>query len=148
MANIKVLVGTVYGNAEEVAQNCADQLKQAGHQVSFHPRPELNTLLADDTEVLLFCSSTTGQGELPDEMLHLYVQLRESCPPLPHIRYGLIGLGDSGYEEFAGGPKMLNELLFELQLKCVGLPLYIDACETMDPVAEALNWLEEWQAQL
>ncbi|MFW1677918.1 flavodoxin domain-containing protein [Pontibacter sp. JAM-7] len=148
MANIKLMIGTVYGNAEEVAVACAENLNAAGHQVALLRRPELSDLLAADTDVLLFCSSTTGQGELPDEMLHLYLQMKDACPPLPQLRYGLIGLGDSGYEEFAGGPKMLNELLFELQLKCVGIPLYIDACDTMDPVAAALTWLDAWQQQL
>ena len=33
MANIKILVGSTYGNASQIAEDCADRLQGLGHQV-------------------------------------------------------------------------------------------------------------------
>ncbi|WP_286237352.1 flavodoxin [Neptuniibacter halophilus] len=148
MAHIKILLGTVYGNAQEVAESAQTLLQALGHQVQVLRQPAYAEVVTEDADVLLVCTSTTGQGELPDSLLPLYVELRDRFPLLPDVRFGLIGLGDSSYDEFAGGGRLMLELLQELQLKQVGEPLWIDACETMNPWEEAEPWLQGWSEQL
>lgn len=144
MANIKILVGTVYGNALDVGQMCEAQLRDCGHEVVLLRQPDISDVLVDDLELLLVCTSTTGQGEIPDSLLKLYCQLQDRLPQLPQVRYGLIALGDSGYDTFAEAGKLMAALLDEMQLQRVGEPLVIDACECMDPLEEAEPWIIRW----
>ncbi|MGH1461507.1 MAG: flavodoxin [Neptuniibacter sp.] len=148
MAKIKILVGTVYGNALDVAEMCMEKLQSLGHEVILYREPEINDISAEDTDTLLVCTSTTGQGEIPDSLLKLYCQLQDRFPLMPDVRYGLITLGDSSYETFAEAGGLMNALLQELQLKRVGVPLVIDACETMAPCEEAEPWVIDWSNQL
>lgn len=42
---------------------------------------------------------TTGQGDLPDSIVPLYEGIKDMYQP--HLRYGIIALGDSTYANFA-----------------------------------------------
>lgn len=92
----------------------------------------------------MLVSSTTGQGDLPDDILPWFLELKDTAPYLPDLRYGVIALGDSSYETFCGAGKQLDELFAELGAKRVGERLEIDACETMEPEVEAQAWLNNW----
>ncbi len=148
MANIKILVGTVYGNALEVAELCRDKLIANQHQVTLYRQADIDDVVGDDTEILLVSTSTTGQGEIPDSLLKLYCQLQDCSPVMPQVRYGLIALGDSSYDTYAEAGYLMDALLQKLQLQRIGDPLFIDACETRVPCEEAELWLEGWTAQL
>ncbi|MGB0466739.1 MAG: flavodoxin [Pontibacterium sp.] len=148
MANIRVLVGSTYGNAMQVAEDCTEQLIASGHQVMLLEQPSLDEVMAEEAEVLLVCTATIGMGEIPENLMPLYLQLREEAPPMPEKRYGLIVLGDSGYEYFAHAGELMDEILQELQLTRVGQSLVIDACETADPEEAAEAWISTWAALL
>jgi len=144
MANIKILVGSTYGNTTQLAESCAEKLNAAGHQATVFEQPQYDDVVATDTEILLICTATIGQGEIPDNLLPLYCELRDKLPPMPEVRYGVIALGDSSYETFAEGGKQMEELMFEVQAKRVQQTLIIDSCETMDPEGEAEGWLQQF----
>jgi MioC protein len=148
MANIKVLVGSTYGNAKQVAEDAADQLNGLGHNTVVLEKPQFDEVVADDAEVLLVCTATIGLGEIPNSLMPLYSALKDQSPLMPQKRYGLISLGDSGYQNFANAGKQMDELLQELQVQRVGEPLVIDACETPDPEEAAAEWVAGWAAQL
>ncbi len=147
MAKIKILVGTVYGNALDTAESCADWLRSEGHSVEVLRNPQIDDL-SDPEELLLVCTSTTGQGEIPDELMLLYCQLQDQLPDLQGRQYGLITLGDSSYPTFAEAGYLIQALFQKLQMQCVGEPLIIDACETLTPVEDALPWVQDWANQL
>lgn len=148
MANIKVLVGSTYGNAQQVAEDCAEQLIGLGHTAEVLENPEVEAVTADETDVVLVCTATIGLGEIPNNLMPLYAKLKDTTPLMPNKRFGVIALGDSGYQNFANAGKMMDELLAELQLTRVGETLLIDACETPDPEEAASAWIAEWAAQL
>lgn len=148
MANIKILVGTVYGNALDVAEMCFDQLMNKGHQVKLLRQPEFDQVFTDDADVLLVCTSTTGQGEIPDSLLMFYCQLQDRQPIRPELRYGLITLGDSSYDTFAEAGKLIDSLFSQLQFQRLGEPLVIDACESLAPREDAQPWIESWERNL
>lgn len=148
MANIHILIGSVYGNATEVAHTGAEQLKGLGHEVTLHPEPQLDTLLAAEPDVLLVVTSTTGDGEIPDNLMPFYMELRDRFPLMPNVKFGVIALGDSGYANFAEAGRMMDDQLRELQATPVLSTLFIDACETADPEEAATEWLTGWQAAL
>ena len=148
MANIVCIVGSVYGNSTSVAEECAELLRSSGHEAEVLQMATLADVKAYPDSVWLICTSTTGEGELPDNIYPFYSELKECFPSLSQQRYGLIALGDSSYERFADAGKQLDELLQEMQAQRVGEPLFIDACETADPEGVALTWLRDWMPRL
>ncbi|GAA4651468.1 flavodoxin [Kistimonas scapharcae] len=147
MAIIKLLTGSVYGTAEAVATEVKVALEQGGHTVI--KAEGLEAVLRDGADAVLVCTSTTGQGDLPDNLQPLYRELKERFPLLGHLAYGIIALGDSSYgETYCGGGKQMDELLAELTAKRIADPLMIDACETASPEEVAVPWAVEWARQL
>ena len=76
MTAIRILVGSVYGGALMTAREIRKELEADGHQVTVLENPTLPDITSND-EPLLVCTSTTGQGEIPENLLHFYVELRE-----------------------------------------------------------------------
>ncbi|SHI10857.1 flavodoxin [Ferrimonas marina] len=149
MSSIHLLVGTVYGAAEHVADQVAAALKEQGHQVQFIEERTAAAISAIADQVLLVITSTTGSGDIPDELAPLFFDLKERFPLLPNLRYGVVALGDSSYgETYCGAGRQFDELLTELTAQRVGERLQIDACETFEPEVEALAWLPQWLAAL
>ncbi len=149
MAVIALAVGTVYGASEFVAEQVADALKQAGHEVHWIESDSASAISEQEEMPLLVITSTTGSGDLPDNILPLFLDLKNQAPYLPQLHYGVIALGDSSYgETFCGGGRQFDELLAELGARRVGTRLQIDATETMEPEQAALAWLPHWLEQL
>ncbi|MCC5852153.1 MAG: flavodoxin [Alkalimonas sp.] len=142
MKRIAIIVGTVYGGAEFLAGQAEQLLTERGYQCSLHLDPKLDAVLAEDPDVWLVISSTTGQGDIPDNALPFFLDARDRFPLLTDKIVAVIGLGDSSYQHFCGAGKQFAELLQELQGKPLADPLYIDACETLEPETVALPWLE------
>lgn len=144
MAVIKVVVGSVYGNALDVAEMCSQKLTELQHSVELLRKPEVAQVVIPETEVILICTSTTGQGEIPHNLLPFYDQLQDQLPQMPTVKYGVIALGDSSYDTFAEAGYLMDSLMQQLQAQKIGDNLVIDACETMAPLEEAEPWLIEW----
>ena len=65
--------------------------------------------------VFLICTSTYGQGDVPDNARALYEDLQRKRPDLSKVRYGVFGLGDRTYAEtFNFGGKRFDDILTEL----------------------------------
>ncbi len=148
MTAIRILVGSVYGGALMTAREIRKELEADGHQVTVLENPELSDITSNE-EPLLVCTSTTGQGEIPENLLHFYVDLREQLPQQPGRPFGIIVLGDSSYgDTFCGAGELMEEALYETAARKVGDTLRIDAMETMEPESAALPWVRDWVNQL
>ncbi len=146
---ILLIVGSEMGNAEMVADLVKDELESGGHDVEMLTGGDLDDMRPADRSVILVISSTTGLGDVPQNILPLYDALREARPSLSHVRYGLIGMGDRNYKDtYLGGPKKWDALLTELGAARVGDPLLLDANEHPMPDQDALAWLPGWLEQL
>jgi len=148
VASVRIVVGTVYGMALEVAHGCVELLVELGHQPVLLGAADYGELIDDELDVVLVVTSTTGDGEIPDGLLPLYEALEQQKPALSRVRFGVVALGDSGYENFAQAGVLFAALLHNTQAKAVGEPLFIDACETADPEEVAAQWLRHWAALL
>ena len=149
MANILIIAGSVYGGAQFVAEQVQELLQSNGHNVSLTDAPTVEQVKADDNDTILLISSTTGQGDLPDNLAPFVAQLNNTLPLIPYKRYGVIALGDSSYgDTYCGGGIKLDEQFSELQAKKLGERLQIDACETLQPEDEALQWTQQWMELL
>lgn len=145
MAKILIIAGSVYGGAQFVAEQVGSLLQGKGHNVELTEQPTVAMIKSADNDTVLVITSTTGQGDLPDNIELFYHQLNSEFPLLPHKRYGVIGLGDSSYgDTYCGGGKKFDALLQELQTVKLGERLDIDACETLQAEDKALPWAEAW----
>ena len=138
---VAILSGSVYGTAEEVARHAEKLLKAAGLDASYLPRVSLDDLIAFDPEALLTVTATTGMGELPDNLLPLYSELRDRLPNWRGRSGAILALGDSSYDVFCGGGELMRELYAELGLREVVEMQRLDASETVTHELDAEPWL-------
>ena len=142
---VAILCGSVYGTAEEVARHAKQLLTDAGCEVLLNSRATLADIQAFAPEALLAVTSTTGMGELPDNLQPLYSMIRDQLPAAWRGLPGaVIGLGDASYgDTFCGGGEQMRELFAELGIREVLPMLRLDASESVTPEADAEPWLAE-----
>lgn len=143
MAKIALIVGSVYGGAQYVAEQAQALLAGMGHELMLYEEPVLDDILTFDPQLWLVITSTTGQGDIPDNLLPFYLDVKNRFPLLTGKQYTVVALGDSSYETFCGAGEQLRELLAEIQGTELAPMLRIDACETLEPESVALPWLEQ-----
>lgn len=148
MAKIHILVGTVNGTAEKTANAVAHVLNHQGHQVRVNHNPKAQDLLQDLDEVLLVCCSTTGEGELPNNIYPLYIALDDRAVNLEGRYYGVIALGDSGYRHFAQAGYTLENALYNSGAKRVGDICALDAKSVSNHPLAAAMWANTWVSEL
>lgn len=142
------VVGSESGNAEMVADCVSDALRELGHEVDRFAGGGLDETGLAERALLLVCTSTTGLGDLPQNLRALYADLEARRPSLGHVRYGLIGLGDRNYKDtFLGAPKKWDALLSGLGAIRLGDRLELDATDNPMPDEDAVRWVRTWAAQ-
>lgn len=144
MAAIHIIVGSVMGTALEVAQAVQQIFSAAGHDVRVNADFRKGQLDENPAEVILICTSNTGMGDLPLNIVPFYEHLKNDFPRIAGRRYGVINLGDSSYPNFAQAGKTLDEAMAELGAQRIGEPLVLDAIYSDDPATEARNWAQDW----
>ncbi|MGH8354848.1 MAG: flavodoxin [Pseudomonas sp.] len=146
---VAILSGSVYGTAEEVARHAERVLKAAGFDAWHNPRAGLAELQAFAPEAFLVVTSTTGMGELPDNLQPLYYAIRDHLPAWHGLPGAVIALGDSSYgDTYCAGGEQVRELYAELGIREVLAMLRLDASETVTPETDAEPWLADFAAAL
>lgn len=114
-APLHILFGTQTGNAEGVAMDAAANARAKGMQ------PVVSAL--DDVDMAAFCAmkrviivvSTYGEGEMPDNAQLFWDALSaESAPRLEGMNFGVLALGDTGYDGFCQSGKLIDTRLEQL----------------------------------
>ena len=142
MAEVGMFVGTMYGNSLLVAEEAQTVLGGMGHQATVFEDPSIADWESYTGKYVLVVTSTTGQGDLPDSIVPLYEGIKDMYQP--HLRYGIIALGDSTYANFCGGGKTFDALLQEQGARRIGEMLTIDASENPEPESVSNPWVEAW----
>jgi len=148
MASIQILIGSVYGAAEQVADIAAIRLRELGHEVSLNTYARPEDLVRNSDEILLLCHSNTGAGELPDNIEPVYLHLTRDYPRIADKRYGVINLADSSYNTFNEAGRMLDAAFADLGAVRIGEPLVLDATSGDSPETLTVEWINEWATQL
>lgn len=144
MKKVNLVFGTVYGSAQFAAETLEKEMQVLGYDVTLWQPNDVASFIPPQDELLVVVTSTTGQGDLPEDIQPWYHNLKNLAPYLPALNYSVIALGDSSYETFCGAGRAIDVLLSELGAKPLVELLEIDACETMEPEVEAIKWLERW----
>lgn len=141
MADVGIFVGSVYGNAQHVAEQVEEMITGKGHSVEVFTEPTIEDFTSSKS--VLFVSSTTGQGDLPQNIEFFVLDLRDKMPLMAQKPFAVAGLGDSSYgDTFCGAGKQIFEVLLELQGKPAADLLIVDAMETLEPEGEVVPWVE------
>ncbi|WP_020407434.1 flavodoxin domain-containing protein [Hahella ganghwensis] len=148
MKHIVICVGSVYGAALETAKAIRTALQEEGYTAELHDAPTLDSVTQTEGAILV-CTSTTGTGDLPDNIAPLYIGLTNDFPNIVGRPFGVITLGDSSYfDTYGGAGDLIFEAFTELAAKPLTPLLKIDAQETADPEEVAVPWAKEWARQL
>lgn len=146
---INILVGTMTGTAQLCAQEMELALDDDDVKVETILMDGLDAAVFAREGVFLICTSTYGQGDVPDNAKALYEDLKAKQPSLAHVRYGVFGLGDRTYAEtFNFGGKKFDELLAQLGAERIGERHTHDASSGILPEETALEWCQAWLARV
>ena len=149
---LKILVGTMTSTADYVAQaiqmDCTDLVSDI--EVLLMDNLDIQTFSVANAEnaLYLICTSTYGQGDVPDNARALYESLAAEPQFLGHVRYGVMALGDRTYlQTFCFGGKKFDERLADLGAQRIGDVWCHDASTGTLPEEEGLVWCREWLTQ-
>ena len=143
--SLTILVGTMTGTADLVAQEVQTALEAAGHAASIRMMDDLDASVFHPGGMFLICTSTYGQGDVPDNAQALYASLETERPDLSAVTYGVIALGDLTYKDtFCEGGIRFDTLLTELGARRVGEILKHDASSGTLPEEVAAQWIVPW----
>jgi MioC protein len=146
--DITILVGTMTGTAEMVAQEVQQALETAGHQANIQVMDGLEASVFQGGGTFLICTSTYGAGDVPDNAQALFSSLETEKPNLSGVIYGLIALGDTTYKDtFCQGGIRFDKLLTELGARRAGEMLLHDASSGTLPEELAAQWIVPWVEQ-
>jgi MioC protein len=142
MSSFQVIVGSMLGGSEYVAEACEETLTALGHDVELHFQPDFAQINSEN-QTWLICTSTHGAGDYPDNIQAFVTDLEKSDQDLSSVKFLTIGVGDSSYDTFCFAAKNLNKLL--ISKGCIELlPLTtLDMSEDIDPEERSQNWLNE-----
>ena len=146
---ITILVGTMTGTAQLCAQEMELALDDGNTEVETLLMEKADGSVFSRPGVFLVCTSTYGQGDVPDNAKALYEELKAKRPSLAGVRYGVFGLGDRTYAEtFNFGGKRFDDVLTELGAERIGERHMHDASSGVLPEETALEWCQEWLAKV
>jgi len=146
---ITILIGTMTGTAQLCAQEMELALGDEETQVEALLMDNLDASVFDREGAFLICTSTYGQGDVPDNARALYEDLQRKRPDLSKLRYGVFGLGDRTYAEtFNYGGKRFDDILTELGASRVGERYKHDASSGVLPEEMAVEWCQDWVSKL
>jgi len=143
--NLTILVGTMTGTAEMVAQEVQTVLEASGRGVSIRMMDDLDAGVFQPGGTFLVCTSTYGQGDVPDNAQEFFASLECKRPDLSAVSYGLIALGDTTYKDtFCEGGVRFDNLLTNLGARRIGEMLKHDASSGTLPEEVAAQWVVTW----
>lgn len=114
---VLVLYGSQTFTAQEIAERIWRKTKALGFKGPVLAMDDYSIPQLIHEKFAIFVSSTTGQGDEPDNMKKFWkFLLRKNLPlnSLRNLKFGVIGLGDSSYEKFNFVGKKLNKRLKQL----------------------------------
>ncbi|WP_447733314.1 flavodoxin domain-containing protein [Rhodanobacter soli] len=130
-AQVEVAVRVVYasqtGFAGQLTRQTMQSLQAAGVPARLHG---LDTLTLDELRHagrVLFVASTTGDGEPPDMALAFSRLVMKRPAQLDGLRYGLLALGDSDYEDYCGFGRQLQRWLQASGARALFDPVEVDS---------------------
>ena len=132
MASFQIIVGSMLGGTEYVAEACEETLIALGHQAKVHLQPQF-AQIPSDKQTWLICTSTHGAGDYPDNLKSFIEDLTQSDQILSTSQFFVIGVGDSSYDTFCLAAKNIEKLLISKGNNKIANLLTLDMQQDIDP---------------
>jgi sulfite reductase (NADPH) flavoprotein alpha-component len=114
-ASLHILYGTQTGNAERVAMDAAAIARSLGLAPEVAGLDDIGMAELAAMQRLIVVTSTYGEGEMPDNAQLFWEALSAAAAPrLEGLRFGVLALGDTGYDGFCQAGKLIDMRLEQL----------------------------------
>jgi MioC protein len=158
MSSIQIIVGSMLGGTEYVAEACEETLNELDHHVDIHLKPDLNFIISNtfssnneqkkssDSQIKalwIICTSTHGAGDYPDNIKQFVSDLGNCDQDLSTVSFLTIGIGDSSYDTFCKAAIDISKLLKSKGCKELTAIKTFDMSEDIDPEDLAQQWITE-----
>lgn len=142
MSSYQIIVGSMLGGSEYVAEACEETLKTLDHEVVVHLTPTLSDIKTKNQHWLI-CTSTHGAGDYPDNIQQFVIDLTNTNQDLSTVNFIIIGIGDSNYDTFCFAAKNIEKLLLSKGCNKLTDILTIDMSTNVDPEDLSQQWLDQ-----
>lgn len=137
---INIAFGTQTGNSESLALEAASKAKEMGLSPKVTALDDLSVEALASIQALLVVVSTYGEGEMPDNAALFWDAISATTTPrMEHLHFGVLALGDTGYDEFCQAGKLIDIRLEQLGARRL-MPRVDCDVDYEDPAAE---WIAE-----
>jgi len=156
MSSIQIIVGSMLGGTEYVAEACEETLNELDHHVDIHLKPDLNCIISNTfpsnneqkkssnsqiKPLWIICTSTHGAGDYPDNIKQFVSDLSNCDQDLSTVRFLTIGIGDSSYDTFCKAAVDISNILKSMGCTEVVSLKTFDMSEDIDPEDLAQQWI-------
>ena len=126
MSSFQIIVGSMLGGTEYVAEACEETLKTLDHKVGIHLKPDFETIInltfpqgisekksdnSTEKTIWLICTSTHGAGDYPDNIKQFVSDLDHCSQDLSTVTFLTIGIGDTSYDTYCKAAKGISTIL-------------------------------------
>lgn len=146
MALAKIVYASMTGNTEEIADIVADKLRDLGVEVDVD---ECTTVDADefqDVDLAIVATYTYGDGDLPDEIVDFYEDLKDL--DLEGKISGVVGSGDTFYDNFCQSVDDFEQAFVETGAIKGAESVKVDLAAEEDDIARLEAFAESLYAKL
>jgi len=142
MAEFQIIVGSMLGGTEYVAEACEETLLALNHDISLHLQPKFEQI-SNINQIWLICTSTHGAGDLPDNIQSFASDLMICDQDLSSTSFMIIATGDSNYDTFCLAAKKIQNILISRGCKQISKTLTLDMSQDIDPEECAQQWISK-----
>lgn len=140
MSSFQIVVGSMLGGTEYVAEAAEEVLKEHGHTTNIHFQPKFSEIDQED-QTWLLCTSTHGAGDFPENIENFIHDLQTADRSMKDLPFLVIGVGDSSYDTFCQAGKSLNNMMLDRGCKQLAELFKIDMINIDDPEEAAAQWI-------
>lgn len=140
MSSFQIIVGSMLGGTEYVAEACEETLLALNHQTTLHLQPIFEQINSND-QTWLICTSTHGAGDFPDNIQNFVEDLKNTTIDLSPVNFMIIGIGDSNYDTFCKAAINIKNIMLSKGCRELITIKTLDMREEIDPEDLAQQWL-------
>ena len=137
---LHILYASQTGTAEELAFDIEKLTKDKGVPSQVSELDDISMDKLKEINKLMIVTSTTGDGEVPDNGLSFWENLSQlSELNISNLKYGVLALGDSSHYDFCNAGKIIDE-----KLKNLGANRILDRQECDFDTEGSMEWSEKF----